>query len=325
MPINVSIVGLGKIGAQYDLKNRSQKLTHASAIQGDSRFRLTSGCDNNIESRNTFESTYGVPSFGTLKEMMEYSSADVIVIATETDMHLENIYETLAYDSVKLLLCEKPISRKVESLVNLKEFIKRSNKQVLINYQRRTEMPATVIRSKILTNVFGEFLGGSALYSRGYFNNASHIIDLIEWWFESKLDLARLIGKSEKNGDFDVTLALQIRNRDFLLQVVPTTSTSILEITLQFERAQLRYVSGGSAVYIDYVQANDAYKGIGSIVTSGLPMFPGESLSMASVYSDIYSKINGGNSQLTSAVDAIDLVQRMQNFISEDWSARVSN
>lgn len=325
MPINVAIVGLGKIGAQYDLKDKTRNLTHASAILGDSRFRLIAGCDKNIKSRELFEIAYGVPSFSTIKELMQFSVADVVVIATETDLHLEQIYQTLEYNSVKLLLCEKPISRKVERLDDLREFIERSKQQVLINYQRRTEVPANLIRSKLLANDFGQFLGGSGLYSRGYFNNASHIIDLLEWWFESKFDFTRLISKSEREGDFDVTLALQIRNQDFLLQSIPTRSTSILEVNLQFELAQVRYASGGSTVYVDSVTADAAFEGINSINTSSFPLFPGESLSLASVYSDVYSKLSDGISQLTSAADAIDLVHRMQNFISEDWSTNASN
>jgi hypothetical protein len=324
-PVSVSIIGLGKIGAQFDLENKTQKLTHASAILGDSRFKLIAGCDENYETRKKFENSYAVQSFATIKDLMAFSVTDVVIVATETDQHVKNICEVLGYDTVKLVLCEKPITRKFENFDKLKKSIVESKKHVLVNYQRRTELSARVIRSQIQGNQFGKFLGGSGLYSRGYFNNGSHIIDLLEWWFDSEFDFPRLIAKTQKDGDFDATIALQLRDRDFLLQSIPTTSTSILELTLEFELAQLRYVSGGSTVYIDDVVEDTAFQGIGSIVTSSIPVFSEDSISLASVYSDIYAKLKGETSLLASAIDAIDLAERMYGYITKDWRNNASN
>ncbi len=323
--VSVSIIGLGKIGAQFDLRNKKQRLTHASAILGDSRFKLIAGCDENYQTRKKFEDSYAIQSFATIKDLMAFSVPDVVIVATETDQHVKNICEVLGYDAVKLLLCEKPITRKFENLDYLKKLIVESKKYVLINYQRRTEMSAREILSKLQRNQFGNFLGGSGLYSRGYFNNGSHIIDLLEWWFESQFDFPRLVAKTQKDGDFDVTIALQIRDRDFLLQSIPTSSTSILELTLEFELAQLRYVSGGSTLYIDNVAEHNAFQGIGSIITSSIPVFSEENISLASVYSDVYAKLKGERSLLVSAIDAIDLTERMYGYITKDWRNDASN
>jgi predicted dehydrogenase len=325
LPIKVSVIGLGNIGSQYDLADKSQSLTHASAIFNDSRFELIGGVDKDSHSRELFEHSYGVRAFPTIKELMAYSTPDVVTIATSTEDHVKNINDLLEYQSIKLVLCEKPISRKIRDLKELSRVLSLSEKIIFVNYQRRTEVTANEIRTLIQENKFGAYLSGSGLYSRGYYNNGSHMIDLLEWWLESKFEIVKLIEVSKNSGDYNATLALRIKNRNFLLQTVPVSSTSIFEINLQFEFAQLRYTAGGAHIYIDEIVEDKKFQGMKTISTSNTPLFTDQSATMASVYNDIYSTLISGTSFLTSASEAIELIYRMQSFIDEDGGLNASN
>jgi hypothetical protein len=66
------------------------------------------------------------------------------------------------------------------------------------------------------------------------------------------------------------------------------------------------------------------FKGIRTIATSNTPLFANHSANLISVYNDIYSKLIGETSFLTTAADAVDLIRRMQKFIEEkgELSAR---
>jgi predicted dehydrogenase len=315
LPIKVSIIGLGKIGSQYDLTDKSQGLTHASAVLNDSRFELIGGVDQDSHSRTLFQNSYGVRAFPSIRELMAHSAPDVVTIATTTDNHIKDIVELLEYQAIKLVLCEKPISRKIQDLERVDHILELSEKTVLVNYQRRTEITAHKIRTLIKEEQFGAFLGGSGFYSRGYFNNASHMIDLLEWWLESKFEIINLIEVSKQSGDYDATMAFRLRNQNFLLQAIPSSLTSIFEINLQFELAQIRYSAGGAHIYIDDVMEDKNFKGIRTISTSNIPLLANHSSTLASVYNDIYSRLIGETSFLTTAAEALDLIKRMQEFI----------
>jgi predicted dehydrogenase len=324
LPIKVSIIGLGKIGSQYDLADKSQALTHASAVLNDPRFELIGGVDQDCHSRTIFQNSYGVRAFPSISELMAHSAPDVVTIATTTDNHIKDIIELLEYQAIKLVLCEKPISRKILDLESLNQVLELSEKTVLVNYQRRTEITAHKIRTLIEEEQFGAFLGGSGFYSRGYYNNASHMIDLLEWWLKSKFEIINTIEVSKQSGDYEATMALRVRNQNFLLQTILSSHTSIFEINLQFELAQIRYSAGGAHVYIDDVMEDKNFKGIRTIATSNTPLFANHSANLISVYNDIYSKLIGETSFLTTAADAVDLIRRMQKFIEEkgELSAR---
>jgi predicted dehydrogenase len=325
LPIKVSLIGLGNVGCKYDLADKSQSLTHASAISNDPRFELIAGVDQDSHSRAIFEDSYGVRAFPTIQELMAYSKPEIVTIATKTEDHVKNIKDLLEHRTIKLLLCEKPISKNAQELKELTRDLGLSEKIVLVNYQRRTEATANEVRALIKENKFGAYLSGSGLYSRGYYNNGSHMIDLLEWWFQSKLEIVKLIELSKNSGDYDATMALKVRNRNFLLQAVPAPLASIFEITLQFEFAQLRYAAGGAQVYFDEVVGDEKFKGMRTISTSNTPAFADLSASMASVYNDIYSILLGGASLLKSAAEAMDLIYRMQGFIHGNGEINAGN
>lgn len=315
LPIKVSIIGLGNVGAQYDLTDKSKSLTHASAIINDSRFELIGGVDQDSHSRTLFQNSYGLKAFPSIRELMTNFAPDVVTIATTTDNHVKDIIELLEYQGIKIVLCEKPISKGTQDLAGLNYLLKHSEKTVLVNYQRKTEITAHKIRALIKEEKFGAFLGGSGFYSRGYFNNASHMFDLLEWWLESKFEVIDVIEVSKHSGDYDATIAFRIRNQNFLLQTIPSSLTSIFEINLHFEFAQMRYSAGGAHIYIDEVKEDKNFKGIRTITTSNTPLFPDYSATLLSVYNDIFSRLIGETSFLTTAAEALDLIKRMQEFI----------
>jgi len=79
--------------------------------------------------------------------------------------------------------------------------------------------------------------------------------------------------------------------------------------------AQIRYSAGGAHIYIDDVMEDKNFKGIRTISTSNIPLLANHSSTLASVYNDIYSRLIGETSFLTTAAEALDLIKRMQEFI----------
>lgn len=313
--IEVAIVGLGRIGARLDLLAVTQKATHASACTSDTRFQLIAGVETFGQSRTDFESNYGLPTFSTIEELMEKARPEVVVIATPTSNHLSDLKALLSYPQIKLIVCEKPISLETVELGDLLIQAANRNIKVLVNYQRRTESSANYLRRVILDNELGKFLCGTGFYSRGYFNNASHMLDLLEWWFNSQSTLLSL-GKSYKSAtDYEASMFLSIADAVFSLQAVPVENVSVFEVYLQFELGQIRYSTGGDKIYIDRYASGGSSSWLLQMNLSQEPIMMEKVHNMESVYNDIYNHFMNLPAQLPTGTAAASLVRRMTAFL----------
>jgi predicted dehydrogenase len=315
-PIKIAIVGLGKIGARFDITNPKLSLTHASAISNDIRFTLVGGSDPNDSFRKDFEWVYKVSSSKSISELMNSASPQAVVIASQTSSHKENLLELMNYPSVRFILCEKPISQDTEGLSKIISDASLQSKNIVVNYQRRTESESQEIRKFIFEKKFGSFLGGTGFYSRGYFNNASHMLDLLEWWFDEKLVSVTPVEVSNHSDDYEVSFVSKIGGANFFLNAINSSKTSIFEIYLQFESCQLRYCSGGSQIFVDKVVKNGKFDEYKSIRVSSETENNEAGQSLSSVYDDLFLGMTGGNFSLPSASSALDLINRMKFFIN---------
>ena len=317
--IKVVIVGLGDIGSGNSSENLHLKLNHASAILNDERFNLVGGFDPLNKARERFEMLYKVPTFDKLSSLIYETSPQLLVIASPTTTHYSILKQVSDFTNVKFILCEKPIAIKTKSLRNILKKMSNQNQVVLVNYQRRSEVEAKAIFEMIRNNAFGEILGGTGFYSGGYFNNGSHMIDLLEWWFGQKSELNKLIKINTNFDDYYVTLSLNICSRDFILSSINSNSTSYFEIILQFELTQLRYVAGGNQIYFDNICTDYNYKDFKSIYAANKAQFVPNGQTLSSVYDELYCAIEGYNFSLISGIEAVKLIERMQGFIRKKW------
>jgi predicted dehydrogenase len=317
--IKVVIAGLGDIGGGNSSENLNLKLNHASAILNDQRFNLVGGYDPLDKARERFEILYKVPTFDKLSSLIYETDPQLLVIASPTTTHFSILKQVRDFTNVKFILCEKPIAIKTKGLRKILKKMSKQNQIVLVNYQRRSEIEAKAIFEMIKNNNFGKILGGTGFYSGGYFNNGSHMIDLLEWWFGQKSELNKLIKVSTNFNDYYVTLSLNICSRDFILSSINSNSTSYFEIILQFELIQLRYCAGGNQIYFDNICTDHTYKNFRSMHTSNKPQFVPNGQTLSTVYDELYCAIEGYDSNLISGIDAVKLIERMQGFVKKKW------
>lgn len=316
--IKIAIIGLGNIGARYDMSNPNLNLTHASAISSDNRFNLVGGIDQNAVFRKDFEKVYCVPSFESLSELINAAAPNAVVVSTRTESHVENLIELGKFPSVNFILCEKPIARETDDLVDVLRYAASHGQKIMVNYQRRTERASQEIRKSISKKEFGGFLGGFGHYSGGYFNNGSHMLDLLEWWFGAEFSTLNLVEASSYLGDYNVSFVSKVSDANFYLNSVNSAKTSFFEIYLQFEFCQIRYCSGGSRVFIDRITKDVDYPDFSSIQTSVKAEYSESKQSLSSVYEDIHTGMSGGNMSLPTASDALYLIERMKSVIHKN-------
>ncbi|MGZ5192066.1 MAG: Gfo/Idh/MocA family protein [Flavisolibacter sp.] len=224
MSLNVLLIGCGNIGLMYDLEVKEKVWTHAKAFTLRSDVQLTV-TDNDQSKLKKFSENY----HAIVKEVIDdYSEYDIVSITTPTHSHFSYLKDIL-HHSVPVVICEKPVVNSIEHIYDLKKIYEASDSKILVNYIRRFQ-PAYIS----LKNRIGEILSNDELkginikYKRGFLNNASHAIDLIEFLFDTNFELHDMYVNDSKFDAFDydptITGSCYYRN-------VPVSFFGLIDIT----------------------------------------------------------------------------------------------
>lgn len=187
MNYKVLIVGLGNIAVGYDLsnKNRDCVKTHANAFNMHESFTLLGGVDCDDKACKLFEDNYHVPSYNNLNDALINTNPDLIVVSTPTSFHLENIKIIVMHNSVKVILCEKPLSYDIEEAKEIVNLCKDKGVEIYVNYIRRADSAVIKLKEYFDTEKISKPIKGVVWYSKGLIHNGSHFIDLFKFWFGS--------------------------------------------------------------------------------------------------------------------------------------------
>lgn len=185
----VSIIGCGDIGFYFDYKKKIKgALTHFKAFNDDKRFVITGVADLIEKTRKTISSKYKIPVYENYREMLDEHKADVIVIATNDETHFEILENSVKYKP-RLVFCEKPLALNYENAKKIISLYKENKIYLQVNFTRRFLKEFYEIEKIIKEKKIGELESVTFYYSRGLIHNASHYLDLVNWY----------IGETEKN------------------------------------------------------------------------------------------------------------------------------
>lgn len=183
MKLKSAIIGLGKIGIDFDLKeNRSKKYdiwTHYSAYKSlPDQFELVAAVEideNKVKEVQKFD-----PNLKIVKNIrdLQGEKIDVVSICTPEFFHMQNIEECLSF--CKGIFVEKPLTSSEidQNLIVFQDFIHQKNIPIYVNYYKRTE-PAIIellsfLKTEKITSIICKYSG--FLDAVG-----SHAVDLINF------------------------------------------------------------------------------------------------------------------------------------------------
>jgi predicted dehydrogenase len=184
MTYRALVVGLGQIGMGYDLDADPavRIATLARAFSEHPGFELVGGVDFDVARRGIFNAHYDCPSFSNLERAIDETRANIIAIATPTESHYQVISQVLQFNTLKAILCEKPLSfdfSEAEAMVNLAD---KSQVPLFTNYMRRCDRAVIEVRRRIVANEISGRVKGTCWYTKGMFNNGSHFLNLFQYW-----------------------------------------------------------------------------------------------------------------------------------------------
>jgi scyllo-inositol 2-dehydrogenase (NADP+) len=180
-PITVGVVGLGRIGWGYHLKE----------LQKNPAFKIVACVDPVAERRKEAETTYGVKTFDNLDDYLKSGLAQLSIICT---MSIDHAKHTLAaLKAGHHVVVEKPMAMSVAEADKMIETAKKMKKVLTINQSHRARPEMRFVRelidSKILGDVFFVRFTGHSFMRRhdwqtlkknggGYLNNwGAHSVD----------------------------------------------------------------------------------------------------------------------------------------------------
>lgn len=252
--IKALLIGCGNIGAGYDLNEPSKVWTHAKAYSLRNDIEL-SVFDEDTKKAQEIANRYKATLVEGLYEK-DYTQYQIISITTPTITHY-NFLEKLIKANIPVIICEKPVVHENIRVEQLEQLYKSGRSKILVNYIRRFQQGYKEAKERILKCGEKQSLQSIVIkYKRGFLNNASHAIDLLEYIFENPFDFNNFRSSVAVfdvfNYDPTITAACLFNNVPVSFAGVVNTSYAVFEIELFFSSSKVVICHSGSEVRYYY-------------------------------------------------------------------------
>jgi len=303
------IIGLGQIGFEYDLHDENGILTHSKAFHLHSDFEIIGAVEHNPNKRMLFAKIYQKPTFASVKEALANLKPDLIIISVPTHLHIQILSEVLDLCTPKLVLCEKPLSFNLEESIEIVETCKRKGVELIVNYIRRSDPAVIEIKRMIESGKIKGPLKAHIWYSKGLFNNCSHFINLIQYWF-GNFESGKIISQGRKlpSGDIEPDLYMKFEKGTAIFSSCWEESFSYYTVEILSQSGRLFYDKGGEDVYWSQAQINTKQK-TASIKGEKITILNAMKVYQWNVVEQLALHLNGEKSNLCTGISALETLK----------------
>jgi len=144
---------------------------------------LAGGVDPDHARRRVFEAHYGAPAYVDIASAMSALQPNVVVVATPTAIHGQTVQAVLRAGQPAAILCEKPLSFEIGEARDMVDACAERGCSLYVNYMRRSDHGVIEIKHRLSKGQIGGPVKGVVWYSKGLFNNGSHFLNLLQYWF----------------------------------------------------------------------------------------------------------------------------------------------
>jgi len=270
-----AVVGLGNIGLLYDLSHKSgYVLTHTKAYIKHPRYRLLFGIDIDAKRRKLFERYTKLPAFRTLEEAKKvFNNVDIVSICVRLEERMEVLPGAIALKP-KVIFMEKPLASDCRQARKIIALCRKNKIALAVNYHRRFEKTVSIIKDLALNKKIGRLLHVSVIYNGGFFNNASHYVDLLLYILGEPVSFY-VIRKTAVQKDYDIDFVLSYPYADAYFKSIKTTMP-VGELHFWFESGKIEYKKFGNELVYYSAAKDEVFRqfeelSVAKTVKTGLP------------------------------------------------------
>ena len=307
------LVGLGNIGMGYDLELPADDfaLTHMRAISRHPDFELVAAVDPNPGRRDVAAAAYRAPVYRSVADLPDELQVDVAILATPTESHLATVEKLFGSLRPSIVLLEKPIATGVDQGLEVLQLCEANKSALFVNYMRRSDEAIAQIQSKIANDEYKGPFSGVAWYTRGLFNNGSHLLNLLQYWLGEVQDFSILDvgvpGAIDNDPEPAVRFNFELGAVNFL--PCPVGDYAHVSLRLLGKNGSLDSKHGASSYSWHSVENDQIFPGYRVLAADGIE-HPGSSNEpQLRVLEQISEHMNGRAALLCSGADALGTVR----------------
>ncbi len=189
--LKFALFGCGRIAQRY-----------GALLQGEvNGANLVAACDPDESVAAAFSKKFNIPVYGSLNELIVKHAVDVVCVLTPSGLHAQNVLEVASHKIH--VVVEKPMALSVADADKMIAACEKSDVKLFVVKQNRYNLPIVKLREVFEKGAFGKLVmgtirvrwcrtqeyydqaawrGTAALDGGVLTNQASHHIDLLEWF-----------------------------------------------------------------------------------------------------------------------------------------------
>ncbi len=200
---NACVVGLGNVGAGYDMPPRPLLgNSHAGAIRLSPNVTLAGGADRDPMRGERFSEFWGPPAFDHCEDLFRHVSPDLVCVAVPPASQA-SVCRAAIRAGVKAVICEKPFIMDMKEARDIVKRCKEKNIVLVVNHWMRWSRKWRKVKTFLDAGRLGTIQHVRYIYSKGVFNSGTHAFDILRYLFGEamgvKADAAERLAGGEKN------------------------------------------------------------------------------------------------------------------------------
>lgn len=314
------VIGLGQIGMEYDYDKDQDELifTHSRAIDKHSSFKLIGAVDTSNERRIRFEKNYNQATFSDLELALKKLKPNIVVISTPTETHSSILKKVIDTCKPKVILCEKPLAYDFDVAKNMVDSCEQAGIKLFINYMRSVDTGVLEVKKRIKNDQIKNPIKANVWYSKGLFNNGSHLLNLLSLWLGEivsvkLIEKGRLFNKLDPEPDFKVDFNFGTA----IFRAAWEESFSHFSVELLSSSGRLFYDNEGFKIEWQSICDDPAFKGYKildkkkEIISNSMNTYQWQ------VYDNISKYLKNEKTTLTTGKQALNILRGINSIIKQ--------
>lgn len=250
---NVAVIGCGMIAGFYEELESPSVYSHAKAYYLNEDISEIAFVSLHPEHSRFMAKKYTGVDYHNLKTVLKSFQPVCISVCVPDDHHYPVLTEIIELsDSVKVIFVEKPVCTNKEELEILRELEDSSGIKIIVHHNRRFDPSHKCLKKFIQTGSLGRLIRGDIDYYGGWCHNGVHIVDGLQFLFNSILSPTSLKYACESKYSIDPTLHVdaEIVGAPIKMTGHDESFYQILDMNLKFDMGQIKIENFGQDIRV---------------------------------------------------------------------------